>query len=335
MNILRFLPLLALLFSICAPAQAADGAFTRDGQRIYFATGRLKMLDLARPGRFDVITSSPLFGGEKIDAVARATDGAILCLSEHHLAALDPQSHTFRALYDSAAEGVTLHDLAVNAKDGTLLVAGSAKTPHLDGSFLKLFLFMPGFDKPASVFSRRVDALCAPVFDPQGQLFFADHGDLWQGRIQLEKTDENAKGPFTPANSRGVLEAERIAPLARLETYSGTVSGTGVLLLAVAPPLLYIQTQRMGGTGWGTVCTIPLPKAQAEYPDGNLHPDARYGDVIKVLSSVKIVDSISAATFLCASPAGDKVFYREGTNYFLIEKHGKPRQLPVKGSLLD
>lgn len=334
MKLLRFLPLFVLFTISATAARAADGAFTRDGRQIYFATGRLKLLDLARPDHFEAIATPPLFGGEKIYAVARASDGAILCLSEHHLAALDPQRRSFRALYDSTAEGFKMDDLAVDPKTGLLLVTGGQTSTGGGEVRFKPVVFLPGSAKPTEVFSRRVESLRTPVFDAQGQLFFSCRGDLWQGRIRLEKRDGDEKGPFSPEDSRGVLEAERIAPLARVETDVGNSSSTGVFSLAVAPPLLYIQTQRMGGTGWGTVCTIPLPRTQAEYPDNKLHPDAKYDDFIKVLSSVKIVGSAGSASALCASPQGDKVFYQYGTNY-LIEQHGKPRALPVKEALWE
>lgn len=320
-------------------ARAADAVFSQDGGKVYFATGKLKMLDLAKPDHLDVLTSSPLFGGEDIIAITRADKGAILCLSEHHLAAYDPQTGKFTKKYD-AATGEVLNELAFNSQDSILLVTMTVKAGNdTDVDKHKITCFRRADPKPIGVFSRRVFDMMAPIFDEQGNLYFSYRGDLWIGNVvfeALEKEDRNK-----PGEERGVLNGIRVAPLARLETYEGTPMSLGVEEIAIAGSELYLHNQRLGGTGWGTILSMLKPEEEKDRNDRGykMKTGAHYQDFIRVLSSVKEIAEAGETVYLCASPDGNKVFYylrdNDVPSYWLIENGGKARRLPITGIFLE
>lgn len=314
-----------LLFMFAGAGQVAHAAragFTLDGKTIYLAAGKLKKLDLARPDHFDEITTSPLFGGEEIQAVTRLNDGRILCLSVHHLATFDPRSQKFERYYDRNLGSAEFDDVAVDPSRKILLV--TLEIPSRSWERLsKLVCFQKDCPTSMGVFSRRISEMEGPIFDPHGNLYFSSHGDLWRGGVYLEKLDDH--GTSTPTNMRGVLTGERIAPLARLETYEGTPVGTRVMEIAPAGRLIYIHTQRMYGSGWGSIMTMATP------PLDEAHDDGDYTDFITALSSIKVIDEAGSATWLCVSADEKKIFYQAGRTHWLIENGRKPRKLPVPG----
>lgn len=311
---------------------AADAVFSADGWKIYFANaamygdhpGVMKVLDLDEPTRLKIIVAADSFGGEPINTVDRATDGSIRCLSDHHLARFDPRSETFAPFFASENADETFEDLAVNLKDVLILVSSRVEVTKTDRD-LKLICFQPGNPKPLDVFCRRVFNLAAPVFDVDGTLYFASDGDLWEGGVYLELPEPDATGNLWPA--RGVLYGNRIAPLARRETYVGTPVGTTIREIAPVGRYIYVQTGRWGGSGWGTTLRLDKPAPGADHPDGE------HADFIAILAGVKVVDRTGGRSWLCASPNGSRIFYWNDHKYCLIGKNGEPKLLPLKDEL--
>lgn len=323
-----FLSLLVILSAFSTPyTHAARAVFSADGTRIYFSASRLKMLELNHPEHFQILTSSTLWG-EKIDAVARANDGNILCLTNHHLGSYDPQRRIFRPLRDANPADPNYDNLAVNPANGYILLTSGSSYYTGEANKMKFWLLQPDDPSPMQVFSRRVFAMEGPIFDPQGRLYFSYQGDLWRGGIEMQKLDDDETS--TPENLRGVLNAVRIAPLCRPETAEGTPEGTRVMEIAPAGPLIYIHTQRMYGTGWGSIFTIATPPESDES-----HGDGEYSDLIATLYSIKEIDTAGTATCICVSPDGRTVFYKENRSFWVIRNGGKPEKLPLHEELWD
>lgn len=319
-------------------ANGADAVFSQDGNRIFFAAGKLKALNLGQPKDLEKVTTSSLFGGEEIIDLTRMANGHILCMSAHHVVSYNPQDQQYAKVIDAPANQ-EFQELALNEKDSILLITLTVERQNEFGDEpLQAFCLRPGDPVPLKIYSRRVGAIQDPIFDSHGVLYFSWHGDLWRGKLGVKAGDwPDQTATHLMANGqrvklRAILSAIRIAPLGRLETTEFNTQGTGVRSLAFSGSKIYVQVQRINGSGWGSLFTVDRPNKSVDekidYWGGN------YEDFIEVLSSVKVIDKIETTSFLCASSDGKKVFYHIGRDYWLIENNKKPRKLPLHEKLI-
>ena len=138
----------------------------------------------------------------------------------------------------------------------------------------------------------------------------------------LEADDNLESGP------RFILAANRCAPLADRETYGGTPSQVGVSELAVSHGKVYAHVSRMGGSGWGDIIRLDLPKPV----EGGLRQ--RYTQYQALLGSVEFLTENPTIAFLCQSPDGTKIVYSDGNGpnrtFYVVENNGDPKPVPAR-----
>ncbi len=171
---------------------------------------------------------------------------------------------------------------------------------------------------------RRVTEFDGITFSSNGELFFGTRGDLWNGIIDLEEQDY-----------RGVLVANRCAPLATLETAFGTQGQMGAERVAVATDELYVHVCRMAGSGWGKIVRLNKPPAyDQEVAASDLKK--RLALYAKEVASVEILAENGTRSYLCTSPDGKRAFFSSDVlgvdkrQFFLVEDNGMPQELSVK-----
>lgn len=164
------------------------------------------------------------------------------------------------------------------------------------------------------------------VFDGDGTCYFEHANDLWHAEIKID-------GAATAE-----MAAYRYAPLAMLQTNSGTPSSMGVESIVVAGPWLYVHLYRIGGSGWGRI--IRLAKPERDRKPGS-HPSLGQLDGLErrltiykeALESVEVLATTTGPAGLAASADGKLVHFvaelddRHG--HWLVREHGQPEFLPV------
>lgn len=332
---LRLLFVVLAIFGAASTARAGEAVFSQNGLTVFLpGQSGLRYIDLSRPTRLGATTTSTLFGGEAVRALARDRAGNIVCMSPRHIVSYDPQRRTFARVHD-AATSESFEDLACNPKDSLLLVVLGSKPVAESGLAdirpFKAIAFKPGLDQPVEVASRNTGQIVAPVFDAYGNLFFSWCGDLWEGSLSVggaaAAADEADEATTRPLARHGWLQGDRIAPVARLGTQSSAFWNMGVAQIAVGETRLYLGMRAIG-RDFAYLLTIGRPNAAVAHPvEGMAQND--YRDFIAMLGTIDQLAAEPAA--LCASADGRRVFYRSGGAYYVIERDGAQRKLPLKG----
>jgi len=134
-----------------------------------------------------------------------------------------------------------------------------------------------------------------------------------------------------------LLDAIRCAPLATFETTMATPTQVGVFSVAVAKQMLYVHLHRMFGTGEGNVVRLPRPD-NASSDEASDEIAERMRLYSKETGAVEVLVQNGTLSYLCASADGRRVFFtsgvlgkdHEGTEAYLIENNGKPREIKLK-----
>lgn len=315
-----------VLLPFVTQARASQAVFSKDATHVYLANQDfihpqpvLVDVDLNAPEQKKIVLTN-FMGPQNIEAVSRLPDGRLALLTEGQLWLYDAGKNTCVKFF-TAPKHTHFYDVACNPADGAFLICTTMENTEskvdeeeISGS---LWLSADG-KKSARVFMRRVDyGMQGIVFDSKGGLHFSVHGDLWDGTLAMDWKNE-----YHPV----VLVAERVAPLATLETYEGTPEQMGADDTAIAGDWIYTHVRRMGGSGWGTMVRLKVTKP--EKAEGELPLQWKiYGDALR---SVEFLEDNPSGSYLCASEDGTKVFFtthNDPASARLVENNGKPEPL--------
>ena len=242
--------LLIGVFLPSRPAIAASAVFSQEEASVYLINDdkQLLQLDLAS-GKSNKPTLPKEIHQGQITGLGRSNTGNILVLQGDDLLAYDATANKAVLVFsfqkklsaDGTPEKWKPEDFAYNPTNGSIVFFTTS------GENTNLWFLPKDEKRPIAVFVRRVDSLEGMSFSPTGQLFFGYRGDLWCGSIVLEPEELRGKGTV----HMYYLNAIRIAPLATLETDDATPSGQGVQVTAAGPDRIYLQSLRLGGSGFG------------------------------------------------------------------------------------
>ena len=311
---------------------AVEATFSRDGSHVYaidIETPHLLDIDLQK-NVVSIVDLGASIDNKSIISVGTAKSGDVLVATARAAWSCNPARKACKKVC-SAPEGVQFAAIAYDPKSGGILF--STRTdfdwPAQSNNDAGPAMFLAGGTKePKPVFARRVGFLDGITFSPDGQLFFGVRGDLWMGSIgSLEDNDE------TP----WLLDAIRCAPLATFETTMATPTQVGVFSVAVAKQMLYVHLHRMFGTGEGNVVRLPRPD-NASSDEASEEIAERMRLYSKETGAVEVLVQNGTLSYLCASADGRRVFFtsgvlgkdHEGTEAYLIENNGKPREIKLK-----
>ena len=311
---------------------AVEATFSRDGSHVYaidIETPHLLDIDLQK-NVVSIVDLGASIDNKSIISVGTAKSGDVLVATARAAWSCNPARKACKKVC-SAPEGVQFAAIAYDPKSGGILF--STRTdfdwPAQSNNDAGPAMFLAGGTKePKPVFARRVGFLDGITFSPDGQLFFGFRGDLWMGSIgSLEDNDE------TP----WLLDAIRCAPLATFETTMATPTQVGVFSVAVAKQMLYVHLHRMFGTGEGNVVRLPRPD-NASSDEASDEIAERMRLYSKETDAVEVLVQNGTLSYLCASADGRRVFFtsgvlgkdHEGTEAYLIENNGKPREIKLK-----
>lgn len=323
---------------LCLPPStlpAASACFSLDAQHVYLLGDKdtLEDADLKTHTISPVQVHGKLLGAS-IEGISLTNSGNVLCVTTHSLFSYDPKKAGYTKMCD-APEGVVLGDVACNPKDGSTLLVGfeQAEGKDTDSEPDQLWLQMlpPDGGPMFRVWSRRADQIEGASFDDKGWLYFGCHGDLWKCRVGAQQSDDCTT---QPQKTFDYLVGKRIAALATLETSESNSEQMGVRECAPAGGKIYVHIHRMGGIGWGALARVANP---SQLPEDDLKQYA----ALYARESVSLEEldfAASGRVFLCSSRDGKRVFYRtldigfpphpvRTKSYWLVEKHGKPKEV--------
>jgi hypothetical protein len=327
------------LCALCECALGAEAVFSNDGQHIYALVWavssdnkdihQLRHIDLSK-ATIKLIALKDSSGSDlDLVAVSRSDNEDILCPTATALWRYHPADATCTKVCD-APQDVEFIDVAYNPKTQAILLPARA-TSETEVGPLRLFLLKDVASTPEDVVVWRLDCgVECPVFDANGELFFSNCGDLWQGEVVLSEVTEGR-----PALNEGrpALRGYRYAPLATLETDVGSSPAQrGVREIAVARDFIYVFTKRIWGTGYEQLAQVPRPatkrlKESVDAFDKHLDLPDRWRLYRHVLDSAKILTRVTMKhIYLCASADESRVYYTVNDKHWLIT-HGKPREL--------
>jgi hypothetical protein len=310
------LVIVVLNVTLVAHAAAADAVFSKDGNHVYTIDdeqgGRvLQDIDLANRKLVEIPLQPPSDATEFVD-LSRTNDGNLLVLGKNALWEVSVSTKKWKKLC-AAPPNLEFERVASDPKrESTLLMTHTREA--------RLFVLAKDASELQPVWIRRHDVTGFPVFDSDGQLFFGYWGEIWCGSI--ERDPEFRERPF--------LAAYSYAPIASLETSNGTPGESGVYEIAPARDFLYVQTHRIGGSGWAALVKVPRPRPKrGKYGDFDVHFDIkeRLAIYANALRNAEVVHSWYTDC-LCASPDGTRVYFEDRTNHFLII-NGKLQQIEI------
>ena len=311
---------------------AVEATFSRDGSHVYaidIETPHLLDIDLQK-NVVSVVDLGASIDNKSILSVGTGKSGDVLVATARAAWSCNPVRKACKKMC-SAPEGVQFAAIAYDPKSGGILFSTRTDfdwpAQSNDDAGPAMFL-AAGAKKPKPVFARRVGFLDGITFSPDGQLFFGVRGDLWMGSIG--SLEDNEETPW-------LLDAVRCAPLATFETTMATPTQVGVFSVAVAKQMVYVHLHRMFGTGEGNVVRLPRPNS-ASVDEAEDDVGARMRLYSKETGAVEVLVDNGTLSYLCASADGRRVFFtsgvlgkeHEGTEAYLIENNGKPREIKLK-----
>jgi hypothetical protein len=244
---------------------------------------------------------------EYIAGITRSEWDKLPLITRKSIWAFDPRSGRVSKIRDVAKNG-NFFRIAYDPKSRQIFVTSN------EG----LILLKNGREfVPVNV--RRHDAVGCPVFTSSGEMFFAESGDLWHGKIEVEE-------------GRYSLSAYRYAPLGALETANTTPAETGVTDIAVARNTIYVHLNRLNGSGWGWLAQLarPVVKNDSSAEFGvSIEPEQNLPMYKTALDSVKVLGENTHATNLCVSPDETRVYYSDGDKDWLVT-NGQAQELKLR-----
>lgn len=277
---------------------AAEAAFSADGQRVYLideesAKPALREIDLIK-NTSRTLPLPQLSEKDALQGIERGDEGKILCLSAKALWSLDPISGRLMKMKE-APKSTSFWRVAYNpVTHAILLTTDQASKP--------LLLLLPNEREFKSVYVRRHSRLGSIVVSAQGELYYAESGDLWKGSVEED-------------DGRYSLSGFRYAPLASLETANATPSETGVSEIALTRDALYLHLYRMGGSGWGSLVKLPRSPQQSDSSDEPSDQLALYRDLLEKLQPL---GEANLPMNLCGSADESRIFYVNDRKSYLI-----------------
>jgi len=311
---------------------AVEATFSRDGSHVYaidIETPHLLDIDLQK-NMVSVVDLGASIDNKSILSVGTGKSGDVLVATARAAWSCNPVRKACKKMC-SAPEGLQFAAMAYDPKSGGILFSTRTDfdwpAQSNDDAGPAMFL-AAGAKEPKPVFARRVGFLDGITFSPDGQLFFGVRGDLWVGSIG--SLEDNEETPW-------LLDAVRCAPLATFETTMATPTQVGVFSVAVAKQMVYVHLHRMFGTGEGNVVRLPRPNS-ASVDKAEDDVGARMRLYSKETGAVEVLVDNGTLSYLCASADGRRVFFtsgvlgkeHEGTEAYLIENNGKPREIKLK-----
>jgi hypothetical protein len=311
---------------------AIHATFSLDGSHVYaidLETSNLLDINLQK-NAISTVDLGASVDSKSIIAVGTAKSGDVLVATPRAAWSCNPARKACKKLC-SAPEGVQFAAMAYDPKSGGILF--STRTDfddpaHSNNDADPAMFLAVGAKEAKPVWSRRVGFLDGITFSPDGELFFGVRGDLWMGSIGPQ--EENEEHPW-------LLAAVRCVPLATFETTGATPTQVGVFSVAVAKQMVYVHLHRMFGTGEGNVVRLPRPDS-ASVDEAEDDVRARMRLYSKETGAVEVLVDNGTLSYLCASADGRRVFFttgvlgkdHEGTEAYLIENNGKPREIKLK-----
>ena len=294
-TLLGLIALLLATWSNPSRGLAGDAVFSSDAKKIYVITQEESLDEIDLGAR--TIRNIPTTG--RLRGIACNDENKLFCTTEQALNSFDPITGTLTKIRD-AAPGTAFWRVAYDPKSRALFVTA-------DDEANPMFMFKPP-DEWISVRMRRHPYPSALVFARSGELFFAAYGDLWHGEIQ-----EDGEHFFS-------LAAYRYAPLATLETENTSPAEIGVSDIGVAAKIIYVQLNRMGGSGDGCFAQLTRPRRKRDDYGMDLAytPQERLPIYEQALHSVKIIGDDHRAGSICASPDETRVHYVLNGKHWLV-----------------
>lgn len=299
------------LLAVCArmSSRAGDAAFSADGKQIYVIAQMQDNKSAIQEIDCEARTIRNILITEHLRGIACTYENRLFCSTENALHSFDPKTGTLTKIRD-ATPGTEFWRVAYDPASRALFVTTDSKDEPL-------FRFKPPEDW-RSVRMRRHPYPSCLVFARNGELFFAAYGDLWHGEIN--KDDEQYLS----------LEAYRYAPLATLETANTTPAEIGVSDIGVAADAIYVELERMRGSGDGWFAQLARPRLKrGDYGmDVLFTPQERLPIYQRALRSLKIIGEDHRAGRICVSPDETRVHYVFDSKHWLVT-NGKTEELQL------
>ncbi|PTX94755.1 hypothetical protein DB346_22360 [Verrucomicrobia bacterium LW23] len=324
------------LSSVTATATAGGGkcVLSHDGSVLYVnvaaggETSAPELWAVELPSAKHKVLDMKWMGAEKeIVALAPYKLGRILIGTQKSLYWYDPAKGTADRFYVPKEMKGQISELAYDHTADVLLLDTTEE----------LYVLPKGKDEFEPVNTRRAPDRDGISFAPNGTLLFGCHGDLWHGKVVAEEDEEDGKKVV-----RYSIYGYRYCPLATLETASMTPSEEGVRCTAFFDGKVYAEVNRLGGSGWGTLATVPPPHlGKPRGPDQEIEMYQNVAERAEVyrkaLAGTKVLGGSGGRYFLSASGDGSTLFYlieRETgddlDDYYVLKKGGKPVKVPLK-----
>lgn len=310
--------LLLLLMASARPGPARAQLAAHSGAALYMLEptrgGTFFAIDL-RSGRSTLVPLKLTKDNQPMGLAAH--EKGLLVLAETGIWEYDPETKVERKRL-AAPPNFSLQQIAHDRKSGvTLVTADSLDEKDLEH---EIWALPPGGSELAPVLVRRLAHVDGIDFLPDGRLAIASRGDLWLGTSvdRIEGVDDVLYE----------MEAVRFCPMGELEAMNGTSSSIGAVQAVAVGNLLAVRISRLGGSGYETFVTVPLPPPGAE----NLQSRA---SMIRYLGAVKDLGNGTEGGLLCRDAAGTKAWMAiypeegEGTLHCL-DSTGKVTKLDFK-----
>jgi hypothetical protein len=316
----RFLLLTAGIIVTLRPAIAAEAALSKDGTHAYLVVEgepKLVEIDLGHKTCRTIDLTTSLSG--PIENITPSNSGFILCATRQAIWSYDPAKSVCLKVHD-APKDANIKAIAYDPSSGQILATTTESG---------VFCLPKDHGQWAKVIARYDTFVGHPVFGRNGELFFVSSGDLWLGVVGGEADDT--------ATTDEYLTAYRSAPMASPIDQDTSPASTGLRQVAVTRRLVYADSSRMGGSGWGSVIRFKRPASLAALSDGSWSIPVggeTWDDLKDIFGSVEEV-SDTTCDYLCASTDGALVFFtgsvRASNEVSLIKQDGKPVTIKIKG----
>jgi hypothetical protein len=323
---MRLLLIFLLIVGLAAiDARASTAVFSKDAKHVFLLKDRSAQLvdiDLAT----NTSTQRDLSGSVKgaIRDLTLSNSGFILCTASNAIWSYDPATEKCVKVC-SNPKGWLFVQIACDPKTGAILATVDSPETNPDSDNWPAYFLTKGSEKPIRVRARYGTLINDPVFASDGDLYFVNHGDLWEGSIGDKEPGDD--GAFHSLN------ANRFAPFASLVDENTSPASTGLNTPAVSRLSIYANYSRMGGSGWGDLISFPRTVAVAKVSGTSPDPLDWADSSAKLFAAVKEIDD-APTEYLCTSPDGHNVFFADpyqSDKISLIENDGKPAQIEIKG----
>jgi hypothetical protein len=297
---------------------AGDAVFSSNGERVYVITDldskpALEEIDLNKKTTRKILLTQ-LDSSDSLRGITCTQKNRFFCTTAKAVWSFEPESGRLTKIHD-VPTGVCFWRIAYDPKMQRVFVT-------TDDREHPLFMFTDPTEW-IPVRMRRHPYPSSLAFAANGELFFAEYGDLWCGEIRTDKID--GQDDFS-------IAAYRCAPLATLETQNATPAEIGVADIGVNRDTVYVQLSRMGGSGDGWFARLSRPKVKHD-SEGEMEmfyePKERLPIYQTSLRSLEILGEDFHAGYICVSPDETRVHYVLHGKHWLVT-NGKTEELHLR-----